>query len=82
MKLIAFLTVFGLGLVGCGKGKGYQGVSDLCSFEFVSDYNQTRLNSALLPEFKQKYAGVSCKAKMSRNDRLADYESYITVDSL
>lgn len=80
MRFALFSLVLGLALVGCGKA--YQGLSDRCSSEFVSDYNRASNNVALKAEFKQKYRGARCKALMTSSSRLSDQETYIDVDSM
>ncbi len=79
-------------LAGCG-GPGYQGFSNNCSSDFISDYNKVARSAgyvthsdvasvrSLANSLKAKYPGVRCQAVNLSSSSLGSDETTVDVDS-
>lgn len=95
MKAICGLAVLALVVAGCaksGNSKAYDGSSDNCSSEFVSNYNSVvnelkwstdhfRTAESLVNQFEAKYKDVSCAAVLLDTSKLDNSASKIEVNS-
>lgn len=69
-----------------GSSSAYSGMSDYCSFSFVSDHNSIataynkNLQKSRVLSFCTHYKGVVCKAKVSEMS-YDSYEKIIDVDT-
>lgn len=88
----------GSGDNGPGNPSAYQQGSDLCSEQFVLDYNsihyaaqelevlpnQDNLNKLqnLVAQFSQNYSGVNCKMQLTNTDTFQTTDDYVNVNDL